>query len=62
MEFDAFALKYQHSLFLVVTLFSMGVYESLSGQSHQAHGHKQENNTFSAAHITQNCSCEHESL
>lgn len=37
MKIDTFAVRYQHSLFLVVTFLSMGVHESLSAQSHQGH-------------------------
>lgn len=37
MKADTCAVRYQHSLFLVVTFLSMGVYGSLSAQFHQAH-------------------------
>lgn len=39
MKVDRFAVWYQHSLFLVVTFLSMGMCESLTAQSHQAHAH-----------------------
>lgn len=39
MKVDTFAVRYQHSLFLVVTFLSMGMCESLTAQSHQAHAH-----------------------